>query len=294
MPVKLFISYAHRDEDMRKELDDHLSLLQRQGHIESWHDRAIEAGQQWADEIAEALNEAQVILLLVSARFLASDYIQQKEITRALERHAAGEAVVIPIILSACDWQTASFSKLQALPKDAKPIKSWNDRDEAWTDVASKLRRVIERLSAQPPKLAPPASATGNVSVTGNMEGSVIVTGNNNVVGSNPPTQPAPAAPAPRGELSFSSKQRIVNALLACACMQTTAARNQVIAELPDALGNRIQRHDANKQDVLSIVSTCLDFETGMSSLLEIVEFHDGGTQAWVQLQATLADVLPQ
>ena len=78
---------------------------------------------------------------------MKSDYCQEKELARAIERHEAGEAVVIPIILSACDWQGAYFGKLQALPKDAKPIKNWNDRDEAWLDVVRGLRRAIEKLS---------------------------------------------------------------------------------------------------------------------------------------------------
>lgn len=142
--IKLFISYAHRDEDFRLELNDHLSNMQRQGLIAAWHDRQIAPGQEWADQIDLALNEARIILLLISARFMASDYCYAKEMTRAIERHDAGEAVVIPIILSACDWQGAPFSRLQALPKDARPIKNWNDRDEAWLDVAQGLRRVIE------------------------------------------------------------------------------------------------------------------------------------------------------
>src|SRR5262245_25714071 len=145
--IRLFISYAHRDEDLRLELDDHLSNLQRQQIISGWHDRRIAPGQEWADQIDNALNEAQIILLLISARFMASDYCYAKEMVRAIERHDAGEAVVIPIILSACDWQGAPFSKLQALPKDAKPIKTSNDRDEAWLDVVRGLRRVIDRLS---------------------------------------------------------------------------------------------------------------------------------------------------
>ncbi len=147
LPIKLFISYAHRDEDFRLELNDQLSNLQRQKIISSWHDRQIVPGQEWAGEIDDALNEARIILLLISARFMASDYCYSKEMLRAIERHDAGEAVVIPIILSACDWQDAPFSKLQALPKDAKPIKGWNDRDEAWLDVVRGIRRVIEALN---------------------------------------------------------------------------------------------------------------------------------------------------
>src|SRR5262245_58542359 len=145
--IRLFISYAHRDEDLRLELDDHLSNLQRQQIISGWHDRRIVPGQEWATQIDDALNEAQIILLLISARFMASNYCYAKEMLRAIERHDAEEAVVIPIILSACDWQGAPFSKLQALPKDAKPIKNWDDQDEAWLDVVRGIRRVIESLS---------------------------------------------------------------------------------------------------------------------------------------------------
>jgi TIR domain len=159
--IKLFISYAHPDEDLRLELDDHLSNLQRQRIITGWHDRRIEPGQEWADQIDNALNEAQIILLLISARFMASDYCYAKEMARAIERHEAGEAVVIPVILGACDWQDAPFSKLQALPKDAKPIKNWNDRDEAWLDVVRGLRRVIDRLSGPVPTVETSSAGGG-------------------------------------------------------------------------------------------------------------------------------------
>lgn len=150
-PIKLFISYAHKDEDMRRELDVHLSNLQRQKMISSWHDRLIEPGRKWADQIHTALDDARIILLLISADFLASDYCYAKEMNRALERHEAGEAVVIPIILRAVDWEGAPFSELQALPKDARPIKKWKDRDEAWVHVVQGLRRVIETLNAPTP-----------------------------------------------------------------------------------------------------------------------------------------------
>ena len=151
-PVKVFISYAHRDEDFRLELETHLSGLRRQKLIDAWNDRKIEPGQEWAGEIDDALNQAQIILLLVSADFLNSDYCHDKEMLRALERHAAKEAVVIPIILRACDWLQTPFSKLQGLPLNVKPIKNWSDRDEAWLDVVRGLRKVIEKL----PRPTPP------------------------------------------------------------------------------------------------------------------------------------------
>src|SRR5262249_3156608 len=192
-PIKLFISYAHRDEDFRLELNDHLSNLQRQQTISGWHDRRIVPGQEWATQIDDALNEAQIILLLISARFMASDYCYAKEMLRAIERHDAGEAVVIPINLNARDWQGAPFCKLKALPKDAKPIKNWNDRDEAWLDVVRGLRRVVEGWPRPTPTVetSPVSSAPS--------------------AGASHPNKQETARAI--GELDFISKQRLVGAL---------------------------------------------------------------------------------
>jgi uncharacterized integral membrane protein len=148
--VQIFYSYSHKDEALRDELEEALALLKRQGHISGWHDRQIAAGQQWADQINESLESARVILLLVSSSFLASDYCYGQELGRALERHEAGEAVVIPIIVRPCDWHGAPFARLQSLPKDAKPVTSWANKDEAWTDVARGIRRAVEAMTAKP------------------------------------------------------------------------------------------------------------------------------------------------
>jgi hypothetical protein len=149
-PVRLFYSYSHKDEILRDELEEALALLKRQGLISGWHDRRIGAGEEWKGAIDKNLEEAQVILLLVSSSFLASDYCWDVETKRAVERHDRGEARVIPIILRPCDWQKAPFAKLQALPKDGKAVTSWSNRDEAWTDVTKGIRRAIESLSANP------------------------------------------------------------------------------------------------------------------------------------------------
>src|SRR5690349_5863095 len=103
-PVSVFYSYAHQDEALRQQLETHLSLLRRQGLISEWYDRKILPGAEWVGEIDEHLERASIILLLISADFLASDYCYDKEMTRALERHKQGEARVIPIILRPCDW----------------------------------------------------------------------------------------------------------------------------------------------------------------------------------------------
>lgn len=146
--ISIFYSYAHEDERLRKKLDKHLVLLQRQGLISTWYDRKITAGTEWANEISTHLNNAQIILLLVSSSFLASDYCYSNEMAQALERHNAGTARVIPIILRPVDWQGAPFRQIQALPTDARPItgREWRNQDEAFADVAQGIRKVIEQL----------------------------------------------------------------------------------------------------------------------------------------------------
>ena len=101
MALEVFYSYSHKDEALRDELEKHLALLKRQGLITNWHDRRIGAGDEWRDQIDAHARSAQIILLLISADFLASDYCYDVEMKLALERHAAHEAVVIPIILRA-------------------------------------------------------------------------------------------------------------------------------------------------------------------------------------------------
>jgi TIR domain len=145
-PVTLFLSYAHEDESLRSELETHLSLLQRQGLVSTWHDRRIMAGTRWAETIDEHLKSASIILLLVSSDFLASDYCYGIEMQRALDRDKAGQARVIPLMVRPCDKKGAPFAHLQALPTDAKAITTWNNRDAAWTDVTAGIRRVIEEL----------------------------------------------------------------------------------------------------------------------------------------------------
>lgn len=133
--LTVFFSYSHKDELLRDELAKLLSLLQRDGTISAWHDRQISAGTEWANDIDSNLNSADLILLLISSDFLASDYCHQVELKRAIERHEKGEARVIPIILRPCRWQSAWFSKLQLLPKNGEPVTKWADRDDAFTNI---------------------------------------------------------------------------------------------------------------------------------------------------------------
>jgi hypothetical protein len=144
--LNVFYSYAHEDESWRRELEKHLSMLKRQGFITGWHDREISAGTEWAGEIQAHLDAAQLILLLVSPDFLASDYCYSIEMTRAIERHAAREARVIPIILRPCDWTYSPLSKLQVLPQDGHAVTSWPNRDTAFLNITEGIRRVVHEL----------------------------------------------------------------------------------------------------------------------------------------------------
>lgn len=140
----IFFSYSHKDEVLRDELETHLKLLQRQGVISTWHDRKIPPGREWDREIDRYLEKAKIILFLVSADFIASDYCWENEVKQALKRHESEEATVIPVLLRSCDWKGAPFGKLQGLPKDMTPVTAWRDRDAAWTDVATGIRAVAE------------------------------------------------------------------------------------------------------------------------------------------------------
>jgi TIR domain len=148
--IKVFFSYSHRDAELRDELAKHLRLLERQGVIASWHDRQIPPGTEWAGVIDTHLQTAAIILLLVSADFLASDYCYDIEMQRAMERHEAGEARVIPIILRPMDWYSAPFGKLQALPRGGRPVTSWPNQDEAFLDIARGIRSIAEELAQNP------------------------------------------------------------------------------------------------------------------------------------------------
>jgi len=141
--VEVFFSYAHEDEVWRTELEKHLSLLQRKGLIAAWHDRNISAGTDWAREIDTHLQTSQIILLLISSDFLASDYCWGVELKEAMRRHHAGTACVIPILIRPVDWKEAPFSSLQALPRGNRAISIWPNRDEAFTQVARGIRQAI-------------------------------------------------------------------------------------------------------------------------------------------------------
>lgn len=146
VPAQLFFSYSHKDKVLRDQLETHLSTLKRENRISAWHDRRITAGTEWKGEIDEHLKSSSVILLLVTANFLASDYCHDVELRYAMEQHEEGNARVIPVILRPCDWKTTIFAKLQALPTDGKPVISWKTRDEAFLNVVGGIRKALNEM----------------------------------------------------------------------------------------------------------------------------------------------------
>jgi hypothetical protein len=147
--IEIFISYSHEDNNLRIRLLKHLRILKRNGIVNVWHDRNIDAGDDWKKVINQHLESAHIILLLVSVNFIDSDYCYEKEMVRALERNNRGEAQVIPIILSPVNWKDTPFSKLQVLPENAKPVTKWKHRDEAFANIANSIQKVAEDFSSK-------------------------------------------------------------------------------------------------------------------------------------------------
>lgn len=148
-PVKVFLSYSRKDEALREELGIHLRSLELRGVIAPWHDGKIVPGSEWDDEIKAQLQAANIILLLVSPDFIASEYCHNVEIQAAIARHTDGNATVIPVILRPCIWKFPPLSNLQALPKGAKAVTLWSNRDEAFQSVAEGIQLAVQALTQQ-------------------------------------------------------------------------------------------------------------------------------------------------
>lgn len=147
LPLKIFISYSRADEDIKQSLERHLALLKREHKAVIWHEQNIEAGIEKYDAIRKEMNASQIILLLVTSDFLASDYHFNEEIQQAMERHYEDTARVIPVIMKPCDWESSLFGGLEPLPGGGMAVTSWANQDEALKDIAKGIRKVVETLA---------------------------------------------------------------------------------------------------------------------------------------------------
>jgi len=146
--AKLVFSYSHVDEALRNELEKHLSPLKRMGRIETWHDRRIVPGELFGAEIDQHFAGADIVLLLVSPDFIASDYCYEIEMQNSLKRHASGEAVVIPVILRPCAWHQLPFGELLAATTDGKPIIQFPTIDEGLVQVVEAVSKALDKFKS--------------------------------------------------------------------------------------------------------------------------------------------------
>ncbi len=152
--LNIFFAYSREDAKLRERLDKHLSGLKRRNFINTWYDGKIDAGTEWEKEIDFNLSKADIILLLISVDFIASDYCFEKEMKKAISRHEKGDAVIIPILLNPCDWSDLPFSKIQGLPQNGKPVTStdWESVEIALNEVANSIKSIVENLRASKSK----------------------------------------------------------------------------------------------------------------------------------------------
>ncbi|WPB78116.1 TIR domain-containing protein [Archangium violaceum] len=150
-PVRLFLSYSQKDQQLVSQLKPHLGVLKQQGLISDWRDRATTAGEWWKNELDVHIEEADIILIFLSADFLASDYAYGAEMKRVLERQMESKALLIPIILRPVHWKDTPFARIQALPQNGRPVTSHNNLDEVWANIAEEISQTAQSLHTSSP-----------------------------------------------------------------------------------------------------------------------------------------------
>lgn len=200
MAAKVFFSYSHEDEALRDEIAKHLAVMKRNGEIEGWYDRDIDAGKDLDPTISRALEASDIVLCLVSADFLNSNYCVEKEMSRALERRRAGDCEVIPVILRKCDWLHSPLAALRATPRDGKPVTSFTDPDDAFHDITQDIRRVARELEQRRKTAGAVPAAVSPMSVS--------VAGGPARAAAAPAPATGPGAPGSRIRRKFTDEQR--------------------------------------------------------------------------------------
>jgi len=142
----IFIAYSSKDIDYLNALRNHLKSLEHSGKVRVWYDGEIDAGSDWAESTRKALEAANIILLLISADAIASDYFYSEQLQASLGRYQAGEAYLVPIIVRPCHWQAMPVGQLQMLPRNGNPVSSWPNQDEAWAEVVFYLEKVVQKV----------------------------------------------------------------------------------------------------------------------------------------------------
>ncbi len=158
--INIFILYATEDQPLKKELEGHLSFLQRLGYIDVWHEGQVQPGLEKEQVVSEYLEKAHIILLLISANFLAPDHYTkyENELRMAYARQKEGKVMIIPVILRHCVWQLDILAGLNPLPSGGHPVRSdhWESVDKAFHDITVALQKVAEDIKGKSEASAAP------------------------------------------------------------------------------------------------------------------------------------------
>ncbi len=146
-PTSIYLSYAQKDEVLKREFEDYLVILQQNGLISGWVERQVQQGTNWSQVIDPRLLTTDFVLVLVSPSLLASGYCSGAELSEAFKRSAAGETRVIPIILHYANLMGNPLRRVQSLPKNGIPVSSWPDRSEVWENIDQGIRASIKDMT---------------------------------------------------------------------------------------------------------------------------------------------------
>ncbi|NIM16858.1 MAG: TIR domain-containing protein [Candidatus Aminicenantes bacterium] len=154
--AKVFISYSHKDEEWKGKLTAHLKVLEMEGYCTLWDDRKIKEGDEWFPGIEKALNEAQIVIMMISAHFLTSNFIRKEEVPRILDRRMKEGVRVIPFIVKPCAWKTVRWlAALQVTPKDGEPLSTRQEAeiDRVLANFAERIASLLKQKEIKEPEI---------------------------------------------------------------------------------------------------------------------------------------------
>lgn len=149
---QVFVSYSHADSDHLQRLKVHLRPFERQSRVDVWSDAKIKAGQQWRKEIETALGRAAVAILMISADFLASDFVSDNELPPLLEAAQSDGVKILPVILKPCAFTSvSSLSQFQAINDPVRPLISLDEaqREQIWVTLAQTTKEAIDEFNTK-------------------------------------------------------------------------------------------------------------------------------------------------
>src|SRR5438034_471476 len=268
--IEAFIAFDKEDAALLSELKNHLRPLETQGLITVWDASQIIGGTEWKQVINNHLKTASIILLLVSANFMASNeaYDLAKQ---AVAKNAPPKVYVVPVLLHEVDWEYSDFGTLAPLPANRQPIGSWPNRNAAYLDVVKGIRGIVATLKAssasdQPSSLISGTNSQIDKSIAYDSQGT-------------PSQSSHTQASSLHKALLFTKKAELVNKLLACSCISNRDSRETVLGLLNEqfpGIGNALSRRTDNQADVMEIVSTCLKHVGSLYELVRIVTYFEG------------------